>query len=545
MILRALATLQAKRLWKAFEAATRNPAETQKQLLLRLVGENAATVFGQEHGFATIRSVADYQKQVPIRDFSGLSPWIDRIADGQKAILTREPIIFFNQSSGTSGKPKLIPVNQSWISDTGRLRRIWGGLAMAAQPKLMSGKSISIVYAASGGRTSGGIEYGSLSGRVFLQSPFLLRRRYAIPYEVARISDPPSKQYVSMRVAIAQDVTFFFSTNAATVLAMVETAEARREELLRDLHDGTLTSGLDLPQGVREGLKPWLKPNPAVARSLEKIAAKDGRLRPKDYWPNAALLGCWLGSTVGMAASRLPEWFAPSLVVRDVGLAASEGVFSLPVENGVPYGPLTVDSNFYEFIPADETVSTSSNALTVEQLEDGHEYYIIVTNCAGLYRYHIKDVVRVVGRFNGTPMIQFVRKGSDTTNLVGEKMDISYVIDTIRALREEDRIPVLEFRVQADMERLLYRFHLELEEPVRDTRTLAETLEGRLLQLNPFYAKWIKEKQLNPLEVRIMKPGWFQRYVDRALANGGRHGQFKPALLTTKGEPEDEVWVQE
>lgn len=537
-MLQFLGSLYARRLWLKFEAGLRRPAETQERYLFNLLRANADTAFGREHGFGSIRTVAEYQQRTPIRSFAGLSPWVDRVAAGNRAELTSEPITFFNQSSGTSGKPKLIPVTESWVKETGRLRMIWGGLTAKAHPGLMAGKTISIVYAAYGGKTAGGIEYGSLSGRVYLQSPYVLRRRYALPYAIARIRDPESKQYASMRLAAIQDVTFLFSTNAATVLAMLETGERRATEIIRDIADGTLSRDLDLPDGVREDLAPLLKADPAAARRLEGFAKTGGQLRPRDYWPRCAMLGCWLGSTVGVASRRLPEWFGPTLQVRDVGLAASEGVFTLPVQDRTPYGPLTVDTNFFEFIPVAESDSDNPRTLTAAELKVGGEYVLVVTTSAGLYRYNINDVVRVTGKFHETPMVEFIRKGNDSANLAGEKMDVSHLLEAVEKAQAETGIQILHFRVQADLERMQYRFHVELSGGgTAGKDRLAVVLQQKLAAANSYYAKWVGEKQLLPLEVVPMRSGWFERYVTQALANGGRHGQFKPALLTSNPEP--------
>lgn len=537
-----LGALYGRYLWTQFEKKTHQPAEVQLALLSSILKKNAATLFGRQHGFQSIHSVADFQKAVPMRKFSGLSKWVDQVAAGEPNVLTQEPVVFFNQSSGTSGKPKLIPVTKSWMRESSRLRLIWGTRTSRAHPQLMSGKTISVVYAASGGATAGGIPFGSLSGQVYLQSPASLRRRYALPYAIARIADPESKQYASMRLAVIQNVTFLFSTNPATVLAMVETGERRKEELLRDIHDGTLSSNLSLSAGVRKELMSHCSANPEAARRLEKITARrEGKLRPMDYWPDCAVFGCWLGSTVGIPAKRLPEWFGSKLILRDVGLAASEGVFTLPTEDHQPFGPLTVDTNFYEFIPVGEADLEQPRALTAEQLTVGAEYVLVVTNTAGLYRYNINDVVRVVGLFNATPMLEFVRKGGDSANLAGEKMDITHLLDALTQAQQTSGVNVRHFRVQADPAQMCYRFHVELAQPSASAKeALTIELERALQSVNSYYAKWIKEKQLQPLVVCVMKPGWFDRYVSDAMAHGARHGQFKPTLLSLNPEPDHE-----
>lgn len=538
-----LGSLYGKWLWWKFENAARDPEQTQRRLLDWILRKNADTAFGRDHRFHALRSPEDYRRAVPVRIFKELSGYVDRVADGETRVLTREPVVFFNQSSGTSGKQKLIPVTPSWLRDTARLRVIWGTRTSRDHPALMRGKTISVVYAAYGGKTPGGIEYGSLSGRVSLQSPASLRRRYALPYAIARIRDPESKQYASMRLAMTQNVTFLFSTNPATVLSMVETGERRREELLRDIHDGSLSPSLNLPEGVREDLLLHCQADPAGARRLEKMAEQNsGRLRPMHYWPGCAAFGCWLASTVGAAARDIPAWFGPNLVPRDLGLAASEGVFTLPFEDRTPFGPLTVASNYYEFIPVGESDRENPPVLNAWELQDGAEYVLVLTTTAGLYRYNINDVVRVRGWFQGTPMLEFIRKGSDSANLAGEKMEVSQILGAVEAARRATGLEIAHFRAQADADEMRYRFHLELRGPLPPgaKETLAAELEKALQAGNAYYAKWIGEKQLKPLEVRLMKPGWFDRYVEEAMANGARHGQFKPALLTMKPEPAHE-----
>lgn len=268
---------------------------------------------------------------------------------------------------------------------------------------------------------------------------------------------------------------------------------------------------------------------------------RNGQLRPMDYWPECTVFGCWLASTVGVAAKRLPEWFGPKLIARDVGLAASEGVFTLPICDNYPAGPLTVDTNFYEFIPAEESTQDNPPVMAAGDLVEGQEYVIVVTTTAGLYRYNINDVVKVVGKFNETPVLEFVRKGGDSSNLVGEKMDVSHLLNAIASAQQESGIQVTHFRVQADPQQMRYRFHVELPSPANGAREkLTTALECSLQSVNPYYAKWIKEKQLLPLEICVMKSGWFDRYVAEAMANGARHGQFKPSLLTLKPEPAHE-----
>ena len=99
---------------RAFEAATRRPAEAQARVLRSILSAGADTVFGREHGFATIRTPSDFARQVPVRDYEALRPWMARVVAGEARVLTAEAPCAFAVTSGTAGEPKFIPVTPGW-----------------------------------------------------------------------------------------------------------------------------------------------------------------------------------------------------------------------------------------------------------------------------------------------------------------------------------------------------------------------------------------------------------------------------------------------
>ena len=164
---------------------------------------------------------------------------------------------------------------------------------------------------------------------------------------------------------------------------------------------------------MRRQISPFLKPNPKRARELEIIVAGTGSLRPKEYWPDLALVGCWKGGSVGSTVDRLRPWFRTETPFRDIGYLSSEAYVTLPTEDEGCRGILAVAANFYEFIPEGDMESARPHVLTVSQLENGESYYIVLTSPNGLYRYDINDIVRVVGFHGRTPLLEFMRKGRD------------------------------------------------------------------------------------------------------------------------------------
>src|SRR5206468_2208437 len=101
---------------------------------------------------------------------------------------------------------------------------------------------------------------------------------------------------------------------------------------------------------------------------------------------------------------------------------ASEGRMTIPLRDGSPAGVLDVTTHFFEFIPEAEGDSSHPTVLGAHELEEGKHYYILLTTAAGLYRYHIHDLVRVAGFHGRTPLLEFLGKGQHFASLTGEKL---------------------------------------------------------------------------------------------------------------------------
>jgi hypothetical protein len=101
---------------------------------------------------------------------------------------------------------------------------------------------------------------------------------------------------------------------------------------------------------------------------------------------------------------------------------ASEGRGATPLVNSGAAGVLNVTSHFFEFVPAEERDGADPQFLTAEQLESDQEYFVYLTTSAGLYRYDINDLIRVVDFYHRTPVIEFVRKGQGISSITGEKL---------------------------------------------------------------------------------------------------------------------------
>src|ERR1700688_4290610 len=98
--------------WASYHSlrrAQKNPAAAQTALLERLLRVNASSAYGRKFGFSRLRTAREFQSAVPIVGYDDLRPWIERIKAGEEAVLTEEPVLMLEKTSGSSTAAKYIP----------------------------------------------------------------------------------------------------------------------------------------------------------------------------------------------------------------------------------------------------------------------------------------------------------------------------------------------------------------------------------------------------------------------------------------------------
>jgi hypothetical protein len=524
-----------------FRRATEHPESTQALVLRRLLAENAQTAFGRQHGFDAAWSAREYARRVPIRDFEGFRPWVDRMAAGEGQVLTAEAPSMFTTTSGTTGQPKLIPVTPSWQAEMADLMRLWMAGLVRDHSESFAGAALTLVSPAMEGRTPGGLPVGALSGVAYQRIPWLVRRQYAIPYAVHLVRDPDARYFVTMRLALARPVTVIGTPNATSLIRLAETAAAEAERLIRAIHDGVL--GLPAPEIVAEsGVPPAaalraisgrLSPDRPRARALERLVATHGTLRPRDAWPDLRVIACWLGGTAGLHARRLADHFG-DVPLRDLGFIASEGRMTVPLEDGSAAGVLAVHAGFFEFVPEDRIEEAEPPVRLAHELEDGGRYYIVLSGGNGLYRYDINDIVEVRGFHGRTPRLAFVRKGRDMVSITGEKLHVNQIQAAVREAEDEVKLPVWQFRLIPDAEACRYDLLVEphgADPADPEARRFLGAFDRALVRLNVEYASKRASRRLGPPRLHLMPPGWSERQCRADFHRGRREVQYKwPAI---------------
>lgn len=553
-----LIALKARHSAGPFLKAVGDPAAAQRRLLETILQRNRDTEYGRKFRFSSIRDLAGYQHEVPIVEYEDIRVEIDRMTRGESNVLTAEAPVMFAQTSGTTGAPKFIPVTPTCQKHGGTAT--WLHFARCDHPLMLGGKIIAVVSPAVEGHTPAGIPFGSTSGMVVRELPKIVQKTYAVPYDVFEIADYEAEYYALLRFGLPENITLLASANPSSVLMLAEMADRLATPLIRDIHDGKLGAEFDIERPLREALAAKLAPDPARAKELERMREmRDGRLLPADYWPRLALIGCWKGGTVGSYVERFPEWFDPDgrgmPPVRDMGYLASEARMSVPVSDNGAGGVLTVNLNVFEFIPVEEVEANPDDRkawspLGVHQIEAGKEYHVLITTTGGLYRYDINDIIEVVDRWHGTPVVVFRRKGRGMTNLTGEKVCVNHLIEAIGKAAESAGLQASHFKAETDGAESRYIFKVEFEHPPSEevARRFLAAMDGALGECNLEWKSKRASKRLRDPVLQVMKPGWYERGKQQLVADGKRLFQSKTILLDAKagyqpepGETEFEI----
>src|SRR3984957_185912 len=522
---------------RRFEAATRDPAGAQTEVLRGLMAHNSYTAFGRAHGFSRVATAAEYASAVPIADYEAFRPFVKRIIGGEKRVLTADEPYMFTTTSGTTGEPKLLPVTIRWREHMAALTRMWLVHAMRDHPQCLEHKALTIVSPAIEGETDTGMPYGAMSGVTYQRIPWLIRRHYVLPYAVSLIDNCEARYFLTMRLAMAKRVSMIGTPNPSTLIRLAGTAEKNADRIIRAIHDGTLGieepemhthRGITAPDAIT-AIRAATRPDPARARILENAVARDGRLLPTGAWPELRLIGCWLGGSVGFQASQLSE-SSGGVPRRDLGLWASEGRMTLPTEDETSSGILAVGTSFYEFIPEARIEERDPPVMLAHQLERGQRYYIVISGQNGLYRYDMNDIVEVTGFYNRTPLIAFVGKGRDMASITGEKIHVQQLQAAIRVAEGCDRSLVRQFRAIPDVENsrydLLVEFVVSQNGPL-DGDLFIRNFDKALAKINLEYGSKRESQRLSSPRLCVMRPRWSDRITASDFKSGKREAQYK------------------
>ena len=508
-----------------FARALRDPRAAQLSILRRLVRDNVETAFGRDHGFARILSLADFRARVPVRDYDGFARWVRRVGYGERGVLTAEEVRFVEPTGGSSGAHKEVPYTQSLLREFSAATMPWVYDLLRSRPALRGGRAYWAVSppARHAEKTPGGVPIGMEHDSDYFPRPIraLLDAALGLPRAVSRAPDIATCRYLTLRSLLAMPDLAMVSVWSPSFLTLL--ADALRDwypRLLRDLETGELS--VDLDPALAAELRRALPARPALATGLRN---RFGERAPEDLgllWSRLSLISCWTDGHARRALDGVRRHF-PRVEIQGKGLMATEGVVSFPLFRA-EHPVAAVASHFLEFMPEGDP----STFLLADELEIGATYEVLLTTGGGFYRYRLKDLVRVEGRLERTPMLRFVGRADRASDLAGEKLTPELAE---RVLREASASVGVRpaFAMLAPEWGTPPRYRLYVDLPWPQAERLSAEVERRLLEAH-HYRLCRDLGQLGPVDaVAVIEP---ERVYERVCQERGqRAGAIKPAAL--------------
>ncbi len=523
-------SVPGQRLYKKFVKATLDTKMSQQAVLDEILNYAKDTVIGNEHGFESIKSYDDYHTRVPMRDYEDHRPYVERHTRGEEDVLFPGKPLMYNRSSGTTMLPKLIPVTpynfQRTIKDRGKL---WLYGLSRSFPGIYKGQSFSVVSPSDEGHTEDGTPFGSISGVMHQNIPEFMKLTHSAPFCATSIKNYDSKVYTMIRFSLACDVTVMFTGNPATVLNFALKTDEWKEDLIRDIRDGTLKADLELSPEIRSEAESYLQPARERASQLDRIASSMDSFRPAEYWPNLKLIHTWKNGNTRLVIPKLGPWFRKDTPILDFGYIASEIMATDLIEPETDGSILQVQNGFYEFTRYEDEYNSGREFLMAHQLEVGQRYYIYVTTFSGLYRYDMNDVIEVIGHFNSAPILRFLFKGKGITNMQGEKLSEDQFIEAVAQAANTTEISHDFFIGYADTDISGYILYIEFLEDYPDNRIAGfrKALDEALCRVNVEYEAKLSSQRLKPIGIVKLGKDFFSRYRALRLEEGTHDGQIK------------------
>jgi hypothetical protein len=502
-----------------FDSALANPEEVQRRLLLDLLKQNRGCALGRQYGFESIGSLREYQDRVPLATYEDLAPWIERIKAGERGVMTSEPVLAFEKSSGSASAAKYIPYTHTLRAQFQAALAPWITDMHHAFPRILRGCAYWVVTPLSRERevTAGNVPVGFESDAEYFGpiQQWFLGKTMAVPPELARLSELEDCIYLTLRFLLqARSLTFISVWSPSFLLILLDRLQQHGERLVRDLFDGKA----DVASPISPRISSRLIRDARQGGNLQAMLRR-GRIEPDRLWPQLALISCWTSAASASMKREIEQKF-PGVSVQGKGLLATEGVVSIPMEEyKAPVAAVT--SHFLEFL--DEG---SGKCRLVAELEEGREYSAVLTTGGGLWRYRLGDRVRVAGFAKRTPLLEFIGKEDCVSDLRGEKLNALFVANT---LAEFECCRVASFAMLAPSEAGTPHYTLFLESD-HCPPELSVRLDQRL-QANPHYAYCRRIGQLGELRLFLIHRDARKSYVNHCAALGQRAGNVKMTAL--------------
>jgi hypothetical protein len=459
--------------------------DVQELTLRQLIDKAKYTEFGMQHRFAEMISSPDFlkrfQQAVPVYDYEKLfAEYWYKLLEGKEDVTWPGKVRFFGLTSGTSNDAsKRVPLTRDMIRSIRRvgIRQLLS-LAELDLPPYYFEKSVLML---GGSTTLVKMEKyfeGDLSGIMASRLPFWFNRFYK-PGVIAKEKDWNTKIDKIVKKACDWDI------------------------------------------GGISGVPAW------VQILLERIIEHYGLNTIHDLWPNFRVY-----THGGVNFAPYKKSFE-KLMGRDMfyleTYLASEGFLAYQRKQDHSM-QLVLDSGiFFEFVPfnadnfkPDGKMIENPEVLLLDQVKEDEDYALLISTCAGAWRYLIGDTIR----FTSVKDFEIVITGRTKhfLSLCGEHLSVDNMTRAISEISEKLNIDIKEFTVAGIPYQKLFahKWYIGTDQQIDSIPKLQRLLDETLSKLNDDYAVE-RKAALKDVLVEILPARAFYDWLKLKGKEGGQH----------------------
>mgnify|MGYP002632478309 FL=1 len=470
------AKLYATRVYNKINRWASNPIETQERVFQSLISDASSTQFGRDHNFKNISTHEDFVKQVPVRDYEALRPYVEKVVAGESDILWKGRPFYFAKTSGTTSGAKYIPITKE--SMPGHIEAAKNAILLyihqTGNTKIVNGKMI-FLQGSPVLESKNGIQLGRLSGIVAHYVPKYLQKNRLPSWETNCIEDWETKVNTIVQETVNEDMSVIAGIPSWVQMYFEKLIEEKKQKV------GELFKNFDLFIFGGVNYEPYRsKFESLIGRKIDSV----------ELYP------------------------------------ASEGFFAFQDRQNEPGMLLQLDSGmFYEFIVADTFFEASPTRLTLKDVKIGVNYVIIISTNAGLWAYNIGDTVQ----FTSLAPFRVIVSGriKHFISAFGEHVIAKEVEHALLSALKTTEVSVSEFTVAPQIEPLeglpYHEWFIEFENSPSNIEDFATQIDAALQSQNSYYLDLIQGKVLQPLKITPVQKGGFQNYMKTIGKLGGQN----------------------
>ena len=458
------------------------PSDVQTEWLKKLLNAAKDTEIGNKYDFKTISNHKEYINRVPVIDYESIKPYIIRLRQGQQNLLWHSDIKWFAKSSGTTtDKSKFIPVSAEAIEEC----HFKGGKDMLSmycnnnpETLLFDGKALAL----------GGSH---------------------------QISDFNNESYYGdLSAIIIQNLPWWaeFMRTPNLSITLMDKWEHKIEKMADVTKDENVTNISGVPS--------W------TLLLLKRILEKTGKNNILEVWPNLELF-----THGGVSFVPYKEQFKKIIPSAKMNYLetynASEGFFGIQDRNNADYMLLMLDYGvYYEFIPSSDFDNETPKTLTLEEVEIGENYALVITTNAGLWRYKIGDTVTFTSKY--PYRIKITGRTKNFINAFGEELIVDNAEKAISIACDKTNALIKEFTAApiffSDKNSGGHEWLIEFEKEPSCINYFTEVLDNALKSINSDYeAKRYQDMVLRKPLIKSVPDNTFYNWLKLKGKLGGQH----------------------